>query len=447
MLTRYIAKIAIASILLFLILGVFFADLLDKTMPIYLVNFATTFIYFLILIIISQGENFSEQKLITIVLPFNLFFVSVYNDLFFIDHGDYFAFIAVDSLSYDYTARYIAQFNFNESLNSFPRPIGFDDKGFVIYISIIYRIINSPLAVNFFNVLLNLATTLFLYRIGLFFLSRKGAFIAAIIFGISTYSVFYQASGLKETLMVFLVVASFYFFYKFFDKRYLKYILPAIFFCLLLFFFRVPLVFFVFGSIAITYILKRERGFSDILLSLFVIILIIVLYKTYNTYLLRYVYSFKAVLSIKEELVGADPNFEIITALVSGLWGPFPTIVPVSGKENISVLAGSLILKIFLSSYFIIGSYLAYKNRNYYVLPIAVFCLSEIFALSYLLESFVFRKGFPHVPFLILIAVYSYEYLHKRTGDYLFIKRSIAFFDIGLIGAIFFWNYLRFMQT
>lgn len=446
MLTKYIAKIAIASILVFLVLGVFFSNLLDKSMPIYLVNFVATLIYFLILIIISQSEHFNEHRLVTIVLIFNLFFVAVYNYLFWIYHGNFFAFTALDSLSYDYLANYIAQFNFIQGLNAFPGRIGFDDKGFVVYLTIIYRIIDSPLAVNFLNILLNLVTTLFLYKIGLYFLSKKGAFIAAIVFGTSTYSAFYQASGLKETLMVSLVVASYYFFYKFFDKHYSKYILPAFFFCLLLFFFRVPLVFFIFGSIIITHILRREKGYLSILLSLSILTLIIVLYKSYNTYLLRYVFSFGEVLSIKERLVGANPDFEIITSLVSGIWGPFPTVIPAYGRENLSVLAGSLILKVCLSSYFIIGIYLAFKNRNYYVVPIAVFCLVEILALSYLLESFEFRKGFPHVPFLILIAVYSYEYLHKRKGDYLFIKRSIAFFDIGLIGAIFFWNYLRFMQ-
>jgi hypothetical protein len=56
--------------------------------------------------------------------------------------------------------------------------------------------------------LVNLLTAVLVFKIGRFFLNYRNAVIATLVYALSTYSIFFQASGRKETLMLFWVIVS-----------------------------------------------------------------------------------------------------------------------------------------------------------------------------------------------------------------------------------------------
>ena len=441
---RLIGAVWILSILYFLVLGILFWDAFTNR-SLYFINFFATTAYFSIIFFSIRGNSFNEGKLITIVLVFNLCFVAAYNYLFFLDRGDFLAFAAADSETYHYIADYISRGPIKDTLSRFPWYLANDDKGFVVYASLLYRIIPSNLILNLFNIILNLATTVILYKLGRFILSDKGAFLTAIIYGVATYTVFYQASGLKETLMVFLTVGSLYYLIQSFEKGSLPLFLLGILFCVLVTFFRVPVAFFVLASLGVYLVFKKKR--HSILGPVIFIILVIIgmlFYVSFQEYLSRYLFSFMDVIFGKEAVFEHDMRFAGAVAVISGIFGPFPTLIPFPGKENISILAGSLILKVLISAYFVVGTYFAYKARNAIALALGAFCLMEIGGLIYLLESFEFRLNFPHIGFFVLITIYGFEKLETSQLKYQGLKKLIFTGNLALVGAIYAWNILRF---
>jgi 4-amino-4-deoxy-L-arabinose transferase-like glycosyltransferase len=411
----------------------------------FFVNFIATVTYISIIFLSASGRSFDQPRLIGLVLGYNLFFVAAYNVLFFLDHGNFLAFQSADSATYKYIAEHIARRFIKDTLSSFPWYIGNDDKGFVVYASLLYRIIPSNLTLNFFNILLNLATTILIYRLGKFFLSRKGAFLAALIFGLATYTVFYQASGLKETLMVFLTVGAFYYLVQSSEEGSFLLFVLGLLFCVLLTFFRVPITYFLFISAGVYLFFKRKKGsmLGPLVLILSVVIGIL-FYVLFQKYLPHYTRSFVDVLTYKETVLESDIRFAGAVSVVSGFFGPFPTLIPFPGKENISIFAGSLILKVFISAYFVVGAYFCCKTRSAIAIGLTVFCLLEIGGLCYLLETLELRKGFPHMGFFVLLAVYGFENLEKWGSQYKGMKRIALTGNLGFAGAIFAWNILRF---
>lgn len=441
---RHVCAVWILSILYFLILAIVYWDGFTNR-SLYFVNLFATMTYFAIIYFSTRGNSFNEGKLTILVVVFNLVFVAAYNVIFFLDHGNYLAFSAADSDAYHYIASYIARGPIKDTLSNFPWHLPNDDKGFVVYASLLYRIIPSNLILNFFNIILNLATTLLIYKLGKFILSDKGAFLAAIIFGLATYTGFYQASGLKETPMVFLTVAAFYYFIQCFEKGSSLLFLLGILFCVLITFFRVPLAFFILISVAVYFFFKKER--QSILGPPILMILLgigILFYVFFQEYLPRYIPQFHAVLTHWKSVFKYNIWFASIVSWVSGIFGPFPTLIPFPEKENISILAGSLILKTLISAYFISGVYFAYKVRNAIALGLAAFCLMEIGGLAYLLETLEFRKSFPHIGFFVLIAIYGFEKLETSKSKYQGMKKLILTGNLALVGAIYAWNILRF---
>lgn len=452
MLFNYIAKLSVYTFLLYIIIGIIYLTSFNNSFFLYLVNFITTLTYFSFLLWFSQGKiNIKTNALLMIVFVYSLFFVAVYNTSFFIDHGNFFAFGSRDSMQYHSIAKNMAATSFSNAFDFLPAKWNFDDYGFPIYVSLLYRIFDTPLIVNLVNVLLNTFTTYFIYKIGRYFLTNKYACVAALVFGLSTYSIYYQTSGLKETLMIFLITGSFHYYYKYLSSNRKKYFLYAILWCMSVFFFRVPLVFFLFLSILcteffrmklLTNLIKMKFSYKFILPIFITITVSIIFLYTKFPLLGRYLSLIK-VISLTKQSISSSHSFVFVylNSFMAGFLGPFPTIIPLSKNMNLSILAGSLILKVFLSIYFIFGVYIGRKNK--FILPIAIFCLLEICSLSYVLQSFEFRKCYPHIPFVILIAIYGFQYLNYNKCKYYLLRRAIWLYNSAITVVMFYWHYLR----
>src|SRR5690606_29803452 len=83
-------------------------------------------------------------------------------------------------------------------------------------------------------------------------LQDKTSLTVALLYGLSSYTIYYVSSGLKETIFTLLVVLSFYFYLQFNNTRKNKFIFLIIFFISTLLFFRVPVAIFILSAISFT---------------------------------------------------------------------------------------------------------------------------------------------------------------------------------------------------
>jgi len=452
MLFNYIAKLGVYTVLIHLFVGIIYITSFNDAIQLFGANFFTTMTYLSLLLWTSQQKiKINTSALLVIVIFHNLFFVGLYNTLYFFDHESFFAYSAVDSLQYDHIAKNMSGTSLVNSLAFIPQNWDIDDYGFPVFVSLVYRMVASPLAVNFCNVIFNAVTIYFMYQIGRSFLNKKYAQISAMVFGISTYSVFFMTSGLKETLMILLITGSFHYYFMYVRSNNYVYLVVSLAWCLSVFFFRVPLVYFVIISILVSefirldfvkklFKLKINRKLLFII-SIIVPTTIILLYLKYHL-LLKYRSDIILIGATKHsEFSNYSYLFVYLNSIVAAFLGPLPTVVTVSKNLNLSVLSGSLIIRVFLGIFFIIGILNAGKTRA--IVPLAVFCLMEMGILSIILHAFEVRKCYPHYPFMILIAVYGLQQMHQNADRYYFTSKVIKLYNPTIFFIILFWNYLR----
>ncbi len=109
----------------------------------------------------------------------------------------------------------------------------------------------------------------------------------------------------------------------------------------------------------------------------------------------------------------------------------------------LSFLYPGLLIKILLSTAFIVGFYYSIKNKVVLFIPISVFFVSEIFALVFTLEALELRKGLPHFIWFYLFIFYGVYLIDEKN---IFLKYKSLFKTLNGLLLIFyvlliiFWN-------
>jgi hypothetical protein len=290
-----------------------------------------------------------------------------------------------------------------------------------------------------------------MYGIGKAFLTKKNAQFAALLFGISTYSFFFQVSGLKETLMITLITGSFYFYYRYIFLNKNIYLMLSLIWCLAVFFFRVPLMYFIIISLLTSEFVRfefvsriKKLKINYKLFMVASIVIIVVSYMLYaNFYSInQYSSNIRVIGSTKQaDFANYSYLFVYFNSFISGYIGPLPTIMPIPESLNLSLLSGSLILRVYLGLFFILGVY--YARMNNLLIALVIFCVLEMSILSIILHSFEVRKCFPHFPFMILVSMYGLQNVQKNHNHYLNLKTALAIYNPAILVLIISWNYLR----
>ena len=437
---KYLIIVFSYTLFLYAFLWAIFSEQIGYDYNIFLINVLFCITYFTVLIHVSR-HGIKLRDLLIITFLFNLIFVTAFNFLFYL-HGDhFFAFSAADSLSYDRVGKVMAEGTISESVNKIPERYSFDDYGFYLYVGFLYKIIKSPLFVNFINIILQCFSVLFIYKIGSRFLCRRYNGVAALIFGISSYSVFFLSSGLKEPLMLFLFLFSYYLYFIFIRKKRYVFLFSSLLVCSLLIFFRVPVVLIMFLSIILPkYGKRRLTGRNMIILVSASTIAFAILNYRFDL-LSRYL---NIIGHISQVRFSHNGIFVYANCILAGFLGPLPTFIPIEGYENLSVYAVSLSLKCFLSVYFIIGIYLILKRKiAQEIKPIVFYSLFEIIAVISVADPFELRKSYLHIPFVIMISMFAFQHLYQNKHKFMFFKKcAFAYTHLGG-GVLFFWNYLR----
>lgn len=444
--TKAIFIYIISALLIFIILGLQYYDSYVEYLDVHIINITYLLAFAVVIFIFLKYKNARVSQLLVVCLLFNLAFgfayvvsINKHTDLLF-------QYVPSDAPFYDAAGRQVSQGDLIESIQAVMTRTnyGIDDMGMVIYVGLVYKITDSPLLVKLINLFINLLSTYLIFKIGRHFMSKKFALLGALCFSISSFNIWFLIVGLKEPIVILIILSYFYSLLKFMNNRKPGYLLLMLFAAVSLLFFRTALMLFVLISTIAGVVFRKGIGFKKAIAILFLIVFtgggIYINKETIQIYLKRENVSVYA----GDTETSSNINFAVVFA--AGLFGPFPTIIPKTEKRfaDISVYAPSLIFKVFISLFFLFGIYFILKEKHYHLIPIIAFCCVEIMALTLIDNTFKLRYAFPHYPFFYIISFYGLYYIYEKKVKETRLLREVATgFQLASLAIILLWNVLR----
>lgn len=349
-----------------------------------------------------------------------------------------------DAYNYLYYASKMADMGWVERLNYIADRYKYDDWGAFYFMSIVFTFINDKLALNFVYILLIVATGLKIYKTGIFMMSKKYAFLCALTYSLSSYSIFFGASCLKECVFIYLVVSAYYSYYRFsFEHRLFHlYVMLAWLICIL--FFR-PIVVAFIGIGAITPYIFEAKHNGKIRLGIFVLIPIFI-YLLYND-LSSSVAGYTLGGNIDEvvdsrEAYNNNASLTYAASYAGALIGPFPTFR--ADKNVLTCFYGyGLLFRLLLNPFFWMALVFSVIKKVKTVSPLLVSAVLEMISLASIQQGLELRKGLPHLVMVYWVAFWFLEKMDRKlvstrfnkVGSYVVTIWTYATFFISLL-----WN-------
>ena len=386
---------------------------------VYIFNILSIGCYYLVLFskLPKPLSFFNPIRLASIVFFYSLFFVIAFNAISYYYNGNFYVFSESDAVFYHEFSKRIVNLSFWDGLNLFLLQATFEDLGVILIISALYKIVASNLLLNFFYLLIGVLTSLLIFRIGRNFMSQKYAFLSALAYSTSSFVLWFHASGLKESIMIFWIILFYDQYYKFITKKKMFNILlmAVSFFAIILF--RPAIMLLLFGSIFTSILLAKRRSIGVSLLLVSSLFIFIFGFGYVEVVLNRFVGSggVNEMLANKESsgMVKLSLPFTIAVNILSSLFGPLPSVNPGS-KVILSFYSVGLIFRVLLSVSFWFGIYYAFKRKVYKLYPLIFFVIFEGFSLSFILESLELRKSLPHFFAIFLISFWFLNFFERR---------------------------------
>lgn len=360
------------------------------------------FISYVITLWCSIGKNeeyYSYGRLGTTVFFYSIIFVftlldaSVYysGDTYFWDYTDPYAYSQVDNAIVESETPFFDQPTLIQKL--WPT-WGFQDWGASMTQSLFLGLIHSKYFLFIVQTAVGAVGAMLMFGFGKEIMRPAYAYMAALTYSISSFSIFYYSSFRKEIFMVLLVIAYFWAFYKYLSNKNIAFLILAFIMALLMAFFR--------GAVTGLMVLGMMSYFGGKKLNknnagpvAFVIIAVL---AVSSPVLLAKLSSFGDDLSKNENYVDTT-TFGIVTSTVGVLLGPFPQLLQI-GVTKMSQLpwyGPGLLLKFILSLAFWNGFVLVLKKWEVTILPLYVFTVLEMIALAIMNDGLELRKAMPHI--------------------------------------------------
>lgn len=355
------------------------------------------------------------------VITIMFFVVSIYYN------GDTFCFSPPDSYTY-------YDFGIKNYLTSFDQILyhleargwSMEDWGMPLFITYVFKIINSKEVVNFIYILLSTFSSASIYRISKNFMSIKYAYVCAIAFYCSSIMMYLNSILLKEPLFLFIVLSSFDFFYKFVSTHKIKNLIVSIFLSLLILFFRPAVLIILLTSYALYFVFNKNKKIKYVAISLVVVGLLYsstLIYEIYLEYVRGgdvemvqdFIYDNR-----KETLESYSKTFMFFTNVISSIAGPFPYFTYAENNPYNPFYSSGLLFKLLLVPFFYLGFLYNIKNMNFNIFPLYAFFIISSFFLMLLLDALEIRKSVIHLPCFYIA---SFAYLDQCDKNR--IKRNI----------------------
>jgi hypothetical protein len=415
---------------------------------IFVLHIVTVIFYFFILDyqLFKPKYWYTSQRLLRIIFFYGLLYVVAYNFVSWLYKGNFFVFSEVDASRYDVESQAMVIRSFWDGIYYYLDAYDFSDLGAVLVISTLYRVAVSNLIVNVFYFVLALFSGLGLFKLGKMLMPVRYAYLAALTFSLSSYFWWFNSSGLKESVMIFLVIYSFLHYYYFLKTGRVKYLIIMTLFLFPLMLFRPAVMFLIIGSAIVGNLLSRKLTTSQLILVFLFSLLLVYFSAEINHVFNRFAGGgFSGIVTRNEEsgMIRGGVKFTYAVNLLAQTIGPLPSILP-NLKLVLSFFAPGLIYKNLISIPYLLGIFYFFKRRQTIYYPIILFMVFESFSLLMIMEGLELRKSLPHFPFIYLIgfgfiAYYSNrKHFAKPQYDTLWNLMQVSFYVIFIL--IYIWN-------
>ncbi|MGK0254477.1 MAG: hypothetical protein ACI9OE_001978, partial [Mariniflexile sp.] len=387
---------------------------------IYIFNILSILIYYFTLE--SQyhkpASYYKSNNLIATVFIYSLFVVVVLNVISYYYNQNYFVFSEADTVTYHRESLRMASKSFSDGMKGFLESYSFEDLGAILVISSLYQVIASNLMVNFFYVLIGVFSSLLIFRIGKKFMFPKYAYLCALAYATSSFVLWFHASGLKESVMIFLIILFFDQYYQFISRK-KGYNIIFIFISLVsLLLFRPAITFLLLASVLLSFIFSKNKSPVLLMLSFIILVVSFNFFNQIENALLRFTGpNIETMIAGKEStgMVKGSLPFTYAVNALAGLIGPIPTVVS-KEKALLSFFAVGLLFRVFFATFFWFGAYYAYKKKYYVLFPLIFFVLLESSSLVFILEGLELRKSLPHFFAIFLVGFWFLDFFRRKNS-------------------------------
>jgi len=364
-------------------------------------------------------EVYNLTKLLIIIFIYSFVFIFLNNCISYIVRENFFVFSEADASVYDYIASEAVHSNQGvlDALKFLGyTKFGLEDYGAVHMVYWIYNIYPSNLTLNFFYIILNMGTAYILFRLCKNFMNDKYSFLCTLTFAISSFTVWISSTGLKEPMLLFIVLSSFTMIFEFSVKKNPVHLILGISLLSLLTFFRPAIIIFIVVAILLMNLFYVKRMIFKIFIMMISIAGIAYGFNYLQAQKDRYIpYNsaqefFESSENLKQ---GASVQLGYSTHIVSAVVGPMTTFA-FSEKDFRLFLSSGLLLKSILTFPLLMGFYYIYKTKQRELYGVVFIALIEMLSLILILEAIEFRKSFPHLPFLYVIAFWFIYIVNEK---------------------------------
>lgn len=388
-------------------------------------------------------RTLAVKGILVVIVIYQILLVGVLFEFFLLEYDDPLGFNPKDAAYYHDLAIMLRNLPFQDVIFYISKRLDLGDYGYPFVLQSIYRISGSnPVVIaKFFNIFFHCLTCYYLVKISEYLFEdtslKKNLLI---LYGLNPATVFFLTSGLKEPLFAFVVVLGFYYSTKaYFRNSTFNYILAggAI---LLSGLFRSAYPVFIVISILIFTLWNSQgkyRRIKQIGLLAGGALAIVGAYSFVQTELSQKLnYDFDA---IAEHRMGRKPSLlDYMVMLVGGVIGPFPSFdFNKANQLGLLQTAGNFI-KIIFSYFFIVGAFLALKNRIRLLYVAIIFIFINVIVLVPLAASLDYRFLYPFLPLYFLILAYGYTNYNKKLLPF-YLKSPL--YISGVIGLIILYNF------
>ncbi|MBO7562381.1 MAG: glycosyltransferase family 39 protein [Bacteroidales bacterium] len=440
-LLKRINKVYIVSgILLYLILFFYWKFPLSPYNALILVTF-TAFSAVVYRSLTINEEKLTSRRLAITVFVFSFVFVALYLLISYYYTGNTFIFSEQDARIYEELSYKIKDMPNKDIIYYLTviEDLEYDDLGAPIVMSYLMKIVPSKEFINLFFIILNTISAWMLFSIGRSLMSKRYAYTASLAYSISSYTIFFMGSFLKEILLLFLVIACIFCLYRHKATKHTRNIVLGLVMSALLFFFRPAVTFGLWLAYLVYYLFVEKRRVLVIFFSVFGILIIYLAFRLIVENYYRY--------STGGESVNVTSSFfNRLVFILGGLIGPFPHLLQTGDEITFKPLYGpGLMYKLFLFFAFWKGVFYSFKKRDHDVLPMIAYVVLESLGLIIAMDSLELRKALPHFPFFLLVAFWWIDKYDKSRGG-MFKKTDSLWFIIYTAASIFIilgWNILN----
>ena len=378
------------------------------------------FISYIVILWCSIGKNdeyYSYGRLGITVFCYSIIFVfmlldaSVYysGDTYFWDYTDPYAYSQVDRVIVETETPFFDQPALIQKLWTW---WDFQDWGASMTQSIFLNLIQSRYFLFVSQTAFGALGAMLMFGFGRLIMRPGYAYMAALSYSISSFSIFYYSSFRKEIFMVIIVIVSFWAFYRYLTSKKSVFLILAFIITFFMIFFR--------GAVAGLMLIGMMSYFGGRKLNKDnagpVAFAVLAVLAVASPILISKLNSFLDDLSTNENYVDTTP-FGIATSTVGVLIGPFPQLLQlgVTKMSQLPWYGPGLLLKFLLALAFWNGFVLCLKKWEVTILPLFVFTTLEMLALAIMNDGLELRKAMPHISTFYMAAFWFISKYDERV--------------------------------